>query len=130
MHRQVGGVVTWTTGRRLISTAHNDHRGTCARSLTGCVGDRRPHELLLARPSTLRVHVHADGTEAQQQLLAGDFHSAEGVQALLGDEGQGVVLWVEQADGGHVPVDAVDRTGVLGPSADSKDEEHLLKEHL
>lgn len=25
-----------------------------------------------------------------------------------------MVLWVQQADGGHVPVDAADRTGVLG----------------
>lgn len=37
-----------------------------------------------------------------------DLHGAQGVQALLGNEGQGVVLVVEQVDGGHVTVDTVE----------------------
>lgn len=85
---------------------------TCRTStLTSCVGNGRPHQLLLTRPATLGVHVHSDGAEAQQQLLAGNLHGTEGVQVLLGDEGQGVVLMVKQVDGGHIAVDAVEVIG-------------------
>ena len=76
--------------------------------LTGSDGHGGPHELLLPRPPALGVHVDPDGTEAQQQLLAGDLHGTEGVQALLGDEGQGVVLVMEQVDRGHVSMDTVE----------------------
>lgn len=83
--------------------------GPCA--LTGRIGNSRPHQLLLPGPATLGVHIHSDGAEAQQQLLAGNLHGAEGVQVLLGDEGQGVVLMVEEVDRGHVTVDAVEVRG-------------------
>lgn len=111
VHRQVGGVVAWTKGEVIVFSPRPP-RVLCMSlkriSLTGRVGERRPHQLLLPGAAALGVHVHADGVEAQQQLLAGDLHGAQGVQALLGNEGQGVVLVVEQVDGGHVTVDTVE----------------------
>lgn len=45
--------------------------------------------------------------EAKQQLFAGNLDGTQGIEVLLGDEGQGVVLRVEEADRGHVAMDTV-----------------------
>lgn len=81
---------------------------TFIHALTGSDGHSWPHQLLLTGPAALRVHINSYGAKAQQQLLAGNLYSTEGLQALLGDEGQGVVLRVEQADRGHVTMDTVE----------------------
>ena len=75
--------------------------------LTGGVGRGGPHELLLPGAAALGVDVEADGAEAQQQLLAGDLHGAQRVQAILSDEGQRLVVRVQQADRRVVAMDTV-----------------------
>ena len=61
--------------------------------------------------TALGVHVEADGAEAEQQLLAGDLHGAQRVQAVRRDEGQRLVVRVQQADRGMVSVDTVSGWG-------------------
>lgn len=80
-------------------------------ALTGSDGNSWPHQLLLTGPAALGVHIYSYGAEAKEQLFAGNLHGTEGIQALLRDEGQGVVLMVEEVNRGHVTMDTVEVIG-------------------
>lgn len=61
----------------------------------------------------MEVYTDTHTTEAQQQLLAGDFHGTQRVHALLRDEGQRVIVRVQEANGRSVWVQAVAHEATL-----------------
>lgn len=61
----------------------------------------------------MEVHTDTHATEAQQKLLAGDFHSAQRVHAMLRDEGQRLIVRVQEANVRSIRVQAVAHEAAL-----------------
>lgn len=61
----------------------------------------------------MEVHTDSHTAEAQQQLLAGDFHSAQCIHALLRDEGQRLIVRVQEANRRSIQVQAVAHEAAL-----------------
>lgn len=61
----------------------------------------------------MEVHTDPHATEAQQQLLAGDFHGAQCVHALLCYKGQRVIVQMQEANGRRVRVQAIAHEAAL-----------------
>lgn len=71
---------------------------------TACVWRGGPHQLLGPGAPSLLVHVDAKLTEAQQEFSGPHLQGVEGVQRLLGQEGQRRVFGTDQTDGGRLPL--------------------------